>query len=66
VQFDKHGKPTGVHYDQLPSLLLALAQKDHGTLGKLRREVKAQANVNRRLEERLDHQDRLLRRLARR
>jgi hypothetical protein len=63
VQFDRHGKATGVHYDELPPLLLALAQRDHDTLGSLRRQVRDRAKVNRRLESRLDAQARLLRRL---
>jgi hypothetical protein len=43
VQFDRHGKATGVHYDALPPLLLALAQKQQRKVDRLQRQVDAQA-----------------------
>jgi hypothetical protein len=54
IQYGRNGKPAGVHYDQLPPLLLDLAQRQQ-------RRLERQAATNRRLERRLDEQARQLR-----
>jgi hypothetical protein len=47
VQFDRKGKPTGLYYEQLSTLLLGLAQRQEKRLDR-------QAESNRRLTRRVD------------
>jgi hypothetical protein len=65
VRFNRKGKATGVNYDELPPLLLALAQREHGALGRLRHQMGDQAANNRRLRLRVAAQGRQLREFSR-